>query len=143
MKGRGPSSRLGTCTVNGPPDSGRISDVSEATESSAMPTPKSWPDAREVDRIEVLVTANDRSRIDAFLERCRPGSIWSVRIRTAEVDGEIRARRPLGSFDERDCTCLSIRLSRPVPVEPGLRLQIASEDDPSLTASAVIRPWGG
>jgi len=108
-----------------------------------MTTPQSWPDAREVDRIEVLVTVNDRDRAESFLRRCRPGSTWSVRIRTAEVAGQVLARRPLGSFDERDCTCLSVRLARPVPVEPGLRLQIAAEDDPGLSASAVIRPWGG
>jgi hypothetical protein len=106
-----------------------------------MTAPQFWPDAREVDRIEVLVTANDSTRADAFLELCRPGSRWSVQIRTAVVPGTVRARRPLGSFDEHDCTCLSLRLERPVPVEPGLRLQIHAEDDPSLTAAGVIRPW--
>ena len=107
-----------------------------------MPTPQSWPDAREVDRIEVLVTANvTPARIDDFLATCRPGSSWSVRIRTAEVSATVLARHPLGSFHERDCTCLTLLLSRPVPVEPGLRLQIVAADDASLTASGIIRPW--
>jgi hypothetical protein len=107
-----------------------------------MPAPQSWPDAREVDRIEVLVTANDPARVETFLALCRPGSAWSVQIRTAEVSAQVLARSPLGSFNERDCTCLSLGLERPVPVEPGLRLQIAAEDDPSVTASGIIRPWG-
>ena len=107
-----------------------------------MLTPQSWPDAREVDRIEALVTTNDPSRVDAFLALCVPGSAWSVQIRTAEVSARVVARHPLGSFQERDCMCLSLRLRRPVPVEPGLRIQIACEDDPGLTASGIIRPWG-
>jgi hypothetical protein len=106
-----------------------------------MTIPQSWPDAREVDRIEVLVTTNDSARADAFLELCRPGSRWSVQIRTALVPATVRARRPLGSFDEHDCTCLTLRLERPVPVEPGLRLQLRAEDDPSLSAAGIIRPW--
>lgn len=106
-----------------------------------MTRPPSWPDAREVDRIETLVTANDPARVDAFLARCLPGSTWSVRIRTAEVVATVLARHPLGSFRERDCTCLSFRLALPVPVEPGLRIQIASPEDPSLNASGIIRPW--
>jgi len=117
-------------------------DVAEATESF-MTRPQSWPDAREVDRIEILATANDPARVDAFLASCFPGSPWAVQIRTADVTATLLARRPLGSFDERHCTCLSLRLALPVPVEPGLRLQIASEDDPSLTASGIIRPWDG
>jgi hypothetical protein len=99
------------------------------------------PDAREVDRIEALVTANDADRVDDFLTRCLPGTTWTVRIRTAEVSATVRARRPLGSFPERDCTCLSLRLARPVPVEPGLRFQLHAEDDPTLSASGLIRPW--
>lgn len=106
-----------------------------------MMRPPSWPDAREVDRIEALVTANDAARVDEFLALCSPGSPWSVRIRTAEVAATLIARRPLGSFNERDFTCLSLRLALPVPVEPGLRFQIAADADPSLTASGLIRPW--
>src|SRR5262245_23933088 len=106
-----------------------------------MTTPRSWPDAREVDRIEVLVTVNDPERVDAFLDLCRPGSQWSVRIRTAMVPATLLARRPLGSLDERDCTCLSLRLARPVPVEPGLRLQIEAQGDPGQAAAGIIRPW--
>ncbi len=108
---------------------------------SRMSTSQPWYDAREVNRIEVLATADDPARVDSWLEICRPGSTWTVRIRTAEVAATVRARKPLGSFSERDCTCLSLRLDRPVPVEPGLRLQIIADLDPSLTASGVIRPW--
>jgi hypothetical protein len=106
-----------------------------------MTLPRSWPDAREVDRIEVLATVNDPARAEEFLERCRPGSLWSVQIRTARVPATLVARRPLGSFDQRDCTCLSLRLARPVPVEPGLRLQLEAQDDPRQSASGIIRPW--
>jgi hypothetical protein len=101
------------------------------------------PDAREVDRIEALVTANDPARADAFLQECLPGTTWRVIIRTAEVWATIRDRTPLGSLDERDCTCLSLRLARPVPVEPGLRFQLIAEDDESLRASGLVRPWRG
>lgn len=106
-----------------------------------MSKPGSMPDAREVDRIEALVTANDATRVDTFLTRCLPGTTWMVRIRTAEVSATVRDRRPLGSFNERDCTCLSLRLALPVPVEPGLRFQLYAQDDPSLSASGLIRPW--
>jgi hypothetical protein len=106
-----------------------------------MTTPRSWPDAREVDRIEVLATAHDSAQREAFLDLCRPGSLWSVQIRTAVVPATLIARQPLGSFDERDCTCLSLRLARPVPVEPGLRLQLEPQEDPSRRAAAIIRPW--
>ena len=99
------------------------------------------PDAREVDRIEALVTVNDPAKVDAFLEECLPGTTWRVQIRTAEVWATIRDRTPLGLFDERVCTCLSLRLARPVPVEPGLRFQIVAEEDESLSASGLIRPW--
>ena len=50
---------------------------------------------------------------------------------------------PLGSFDERSCTCLRLRLSRTVPVEPRLRFQLLAADAPDLAASAIVRPWGG
>ena len=43
--------------------------------------------------------------------------------------------------DERVCTCVSLRLTRPVPVEPGLRFQVFAEDDESLSASGLVRPW--
>ena len=99
------------------------------------------PDAREVAVIEALVTANDAAKADTFLARCLPGTTWRVRIRTADVLAKVRDRRPLGSFDERVCTCLSLRLALPVPVEPGLRVQVYAEDDESLSASGLIRPW--
>ena len=50
------------------------------------------------------------------------------------------ARRPLGTIDERTCTCLSLRLALPVPVEPGLRFRLSDEDD-DLTATGLVRPW--
>ena len=109
-----------------------------------MPTaPRPEIDAREVDRIEALVTVNDAARVDEFLLRCVPRSSWLVRIRTAEVLATVLKRQPLGTISERTCTCLSIKLTLPVPVEPGLRFQLWSDDDETLTASGVIRPWGG
>jgi hypothetical protein len=107
-----------------------------------MPPSPPWPDAREVDHIEALVTVNDASKADAFLARCFPRSSWLVQIRTAEVLATLLARKPLGTFDERVCTCLSLRLTLPVPVEPGLRFQIFADDDETMSASGVIRPWG-
>ncbi len=105
--------------------------------------PRPAPDAREVDRIEAIVTADDSGRADAFLARCVPGSTWLAQIRTAEVDAIVLARSPLGTFDERVCTCLSMRLTLPVPVEPGLRIRIVADDDSDLAASGKVRPWDG
>ena len=106
-----------------------------------MHTPKD-PDAREVVKVEALATADDAGRAREFLDRCVPFSTWLVRIRTAEVTAEVKRRAPLGTFDESVCTCVSLRLARPVPVEPGLRIKLVSDEDPTLSASAVIRPWG-
>lgn len=106
-----------------------------------MPDPRPQPDAREVDRVEALATVDDAGRVDDFLERSVPGSEWTVQIRTAEVSATLIARNPLGNFDERVCTCLSLWLARPVPVEPGLRIRIIDRDGADLTASAVVRPW--
>ena len=75
-------------------------------------------------------------------ERSSPGSEWTVRIRTAEVSATLIARKPLGTFDERVCTCLSLWLKLPVPVEPGLRFQIVDNDDRGMSVTAVVRPWG-
>jgi hypothetical protein len=94
-----------------------------------------------VDRIETLVTVDDPARVDEFLERCIPGSAWFVQIRTAQVLSTLIHRIPLGTFDERDCTCLSLQLTLPVPVEPGLRIRISGDDDDTLTASGIVRPW--
>ncbi len=105
-----------------------------------MPTPRPWADAREVDRVEALMTVDDAARADAFLARCAVGSTWTARIRTAEVTATVLARRPLGTIDERTCTCLSLRLALPVPVEPGLRFRLSDEDD-DLTATGLVRPW--
>jgi hypothetical protein len=107
-----------------------------------MPQPRD-PDAREVVKVEALATVDDAGRVDEFLNQCVPFSSWLVQIRTAEVSAEVKKRVPLGTFDERVCTCVSLRLHRPVPVEPGLRIRLIHEDDPTLTASAVVRPWGG
>lgn len=106
-----------------------------------MPPNRRPPDAREVDRFEALVTVPDATRVDEFLERCVVGSTWRARIRTAEVSAHVAARSPLGTFDERICTCIRLNLELPVPVEPGLRFQIASGGDPSLSATGVVRPW--
>ncbi len=106
-----------------------------------MPEPRPLPEIREVDRIEALVTVNDPSRSGEFLDRCTPGSDWTVRVRTAEVDATLIARQPLGSFDELVCTCLSLWLKRIVPVEPGQRFQVVSPEDEGLSATGVVRPW--
>lgn len=107
-----------------------------------MPTSsRSEPDAREVDRVEGLMTADGSP--DDFLKLCIPGSTWLAKIRTAEVTATIKVRRPLGTFDEHVCTCVSLKLALPVPVEPGLRFQIVAENDPHVSASGVVRPWGG
>lgn len=99
------------------------------------------PDAREVDLVEAVVTVPDATRADEFLERCLTGSIWNAQIRTAEVQATVQARTPLGTFDERLCSCVRLRLALPVPVEPGLRFRIVCPDDPSLSAVGVVRPW--
>ena len=100
------------------------------------------PDAREVDRVEALVTVDDGERADEFLDECVEGSTWRALIRTADVEATVVRRHPLASFDERLCTCLRLRLALPVPVEPGLRFRITDPDDPSLAATGVVRPWG-
>src|SRR5204863_7024741 len=69
------------------------------------------PDAREVDRIEALATVLEPEAVDAWLARCVPGSTWSARIRMAAVTATILARSPLGTFDERVCSCLRLKLS--------------------------------
>ena len=99
------------------------------------------PDAREVTRIELLMTADDPESVHDFLDRCTPGSRWNTQIRTAEVMGTVLKRVPLGHFEEQICTCVSIKLSKPVPVEPGMRLKISNVEDPTLTATGVVRPW--
>ncbi len=106
-----------------------------------MPAARPQPEAREVDQVRALVTVPDTDRVDAFLARCVVGSTWRVKIRTAEVSAHVSDRSPLGTFDERICTCVSLRLELPVPVEPGLRFQLAASDDPALAATAVVRPW--
>ncbi len=102
------------------------------------------PDSREVTRIEALVTVlGDQGLIDGFLDRCVPGSTWTARVRTAEVAATVINRTPLGTFDERVCTCVRLRLSRAVPVEPGLRFEIEADDRSGLSAKCLVRPWGG
>ncbi len=105
--------------------------------------PASLPkiDAREVDRVEALVTVPDNARVDDFLEASVPGSRWRVQIRTASVASRLIARVPLGTFDERVCTCFRLRLDRAVPVEPGLRFTLYPTADPSLEVAAIVRPW--
>jgi hypothetical protein len=84
---------------------------------------------------------NDSARTDEFLERGLPGSEWTLHIRTAEVSATLIARQPLGTVDERTCTCLSLWLRLPVPVEPGLRFQVVCPEDEGLSLTAVVRPW--
>ena len=95
-------------------------------------------------RVEALSTVEGGDReTDLFLERCVPGSTWTARIRTAEVAATVLSRVPLGSFSERDFSCVRLRLNRSVPVEPGLRFEIVADDDSGLTAKCLVRPWGG
>lgn len=101
------------------------------------------PDAREVDRVEAIVAAENADQGADWLARCAPGSTWIAQIRTAEVVATVVARNPLGTFDERMCTCLTIRLALPVPVEPGLRFRLVADDTSNLRLSGVVRPWGG
>src|SRR4051794_39265272 len=108
-----------------------------------MPAARPQPDAREVDRVEALMTVDDSSTVETFLARCVPGSTWTAHIRTATVAATVLARSPLGTFDERVCTCLRLRLALPVPVEPGLRFRIVADDASALAATGVVRPWGG
>lgn len=104
------------------------------------PTPR-MPDAREVDRVDALMTALDDHQVEAFLDRCVPGSTWTAYIRTAEVGATVISRVPLGTFDERVCTCVRLRLDLPVPVEPRLRFRIVADDGSGLTAAGLVRPW--
>lgn len=100
------------------------------------------PDSREVARIEALCTVEgDEAATAQFLDRCVPGSNWTARIRTAEVAATVLSRTPLGTFPETVCTCVKLRLSRSVPVEPGLRFEIV--DASGAMAKGVVRPWGG
>ena len=109
-----------------------------------MARPRRQPDAREVDRFSGLMSpGDDEAQADAFLARCVVGSSWTARIRTAEVAATVAVRGPLGTLDERTCTCLEFVLARPVPVEPGLRFQIVADDDSGLSARGVVRPWKG
>lgn len=101
------------------------------------------PDAREVDRIDALVAVDDPEKIDTFLDYCVPGSLWTVHVRTADVAAHVAIRRPLGLLSERECTCLTLKLVLPVPVEPGLRIKLTAWESPGLKASGVVRPWGG
>ncbi len=97
--------------------------------------------AREVDRLELIVTPVDPDAAVAFLEACAVGRGWRVAIRTADEPAVVTARAPLGTIDERSCLCLSLRLARPVPVEPGLRVRLVADAPPAIEAVGVVRPW--
>ncbi len=101
------------------------------------------PDAREVDRVEAIVAAENAAQGLDWPARCTPGSTWIAQIRTAEVVATVLAKNPLGTFDERMCTCLSLQLELPVPVKPGLRFSLIADDASDLRLSGVVRPWGG
>ena len=105
--------------------------------------PPTIPDAREVDRVEAIVAAENAEPGADWPALCSPGSTWIAQIRTAEVIATVLARTPLGTFDERMCTCLSLRLALPVPVEPGLRFRLLADDTSDLRLSGVVRPWEG
>jgi hypothetical protein len=102
---------------------------------------RGMPDAREVNLVEALLTVVDPEKVQDVLDRCFPGSTWTAHIRTASVAARVLAREPLGSLDERECTCVRLALDRPVPVEPGLRFRIVAGDDPGLSAACMVRPW--
>ena len=106
-----------------------------------MPATRPTLDAREVDRINALVAVDDDQQVEAFLDRCTLGSTWRVTVRTALVSARVLKRFPLGTFDERKCTCLQLGLDLPVPVEPGLRFKLEAPDDSGLYATGVVRPW--
>ena len=99
------------------------------------------PDAREVDRLDAVVTPAEATDPGAFLARCVAGSVWLVSIRTAEVRGRLEARTPLGTLDERLGTRVRVRLERPVPVEPGLAVRLVSVEDEGIAAAGVVRVW--
>lgn len=108
-----------------------------------MSDPRLTPDAREVDRVDALLTPLAPTQAEAFLARCLPGSTWIAQIRTAEVGATVLSRDPLGTFDERVCTCVRLRLDLPVPVEPQLRFRLIADDDSGLEAAGMVRPWAG
>lgn len=99
------------------------------------------PDAREVDRLDAVVTPAESVEPDAFLARCVPGSLWTVAIRTAEVRARLESRSPLGTLDQRLGTRVRLRLDRPVPVEPGLSVRLVSREDANISATGVVRIW--
>lgn len=107
------------------------------------PNRRSWLDGREVDRVEMLMTPDHSERAGTFLDHCVPGSTWTAFVRTARVTATVLARKPLGSFDERICTCVRLHFDEPVPLEPGLRFRIVADDDHAVTATGVVRPWDG
>ena len=101
------------------------------------------PDIREVDRIEALCTVEgDEREIDAFLDRCVPGSTWTARIRTAEVRRPLLSRTPWARSPS-GLHLRSLRLTRPVPVEPGLRFQIVADRRLGPRGEVPGPPLGG
>lgn len=106
-----------------------------------MPASRPMPDAREVDRVDALMTTLEEGQAEAFLARCVPGSTWTAYIRTAEVSATVLDRAPLGTFDETICTCVRLRLDLPVPVEPQLRFRLVADDGSGLEAAGMVRPW--
>lgn len=97
--------------------------------------------AREVDRLELIVTPVDPGDADAFLDACAVGRSWRIAIRTADEPAVVTRRSPLGTIDERSCLCLSLKLARPVPVEPGLRVRLVAQGPTAVEAAGVVRRW--
>ncbi len=115
-----------------------------------MPNPRPPPEARELDRIEALATVNDTARADEFLDRCVPGSEWTVRVRTAEVSATLISRPSSGHVRRASVrTRLSLWLSRarsrragpPHPgFRPGRRDSERHRRRPSLGELAIKKP---
>jgi len=99
------------------------------------------PEAREVVLVRGLFASEESARAAELVQKAIPGSLWQVKIRTAEVTGEVIFRSSLGGFPLEECMCIDLKLDRAVPVEPGLRFHIQLTLDETLRATGVVRPW--
>jgi hypothetical protein len=99
------------------------------------------PEAREVVLVRGLFAPDEAEKAGELVQKAVPGSLWHVKIRTAEVTGELIFRSSLGGFPLEECMCIDLKLDRAVPVEPGLRFQIHLSQDETLRATGVVRPW--
>ncbi|MFM7129921.1 MAG: hypothetical protein ACKO85_05820 [Isosphaeraceae bacterium] len=99
------------------------------------------PEAREVVLVRGLFAPDAAERAGELVQKAIPGSLWLVKIRTAEVTGEVIFRSSLGGFPLEECMCIDLKLDRAVPVEPALRFHIQLAHDETLQATGVVRPW--